>query len=100
MAVYSKRLATKMSSMLRAAFNDQVRVELAMTYGNPAIARAVQSFASRASTALVLPLYPQYCSSTPGTVVDGINRALKRWRSLPEVRFINDYHDDAGLYQA
>ena len=101
LAVYSQRLATKMRSMLRSAFNDQVRVELAMTYGSPAIARAVQSFAQQGiERLLVLPLYPQYCSSTTGAVVDGTNRALKRWRSLPEVRIINDYHDDAGYIQA
>ena len=38
-----------------------------MTYGNPSIARAVQSFAAQGiEKLLVLPLYPQYCSSTTG----------------------------------
>ena len=72
-----------------------------MTYGNPSIARAIQSFAAQGiDKLLVLPLYPQYCSSTTGSVVDGTNRALKRWRSLPESRFINDYHDDGGYIDA
>jgi ferrochelatase len=48
----------------------------------------------------VLPLYPQYCSSTTGSVVDAANRALQRWRSLPETRFIGDYHDDPGYIDA
>ncbi len=101
LAVYSKRLAEKIGSLLRAEFDDAVQVELAMTYGNPAIERAIQSFAEQGvNKLLVLPLYPQYCSSTTGSVVDGTNRALKRWRSLPEIRFINDYHDDPGYIEA
>jgi protoporphyrin/coproporphyrin ferrochelatase len=97
LAVYSKRLAAKIGSLLSARFKDGVRLELAMTYGNPNIARTIQSFAAQGiERLLVLPLYPQYCSSTTGSVVDRANRALKRWRSLPETRFINDYHDDGG----
>ena len=81
LAVYSKRLASKIGSLLRADFDGGVQVELAMTYGNPAIERAIQSFAEQGvDKLLVLPLYPQYCSSTTGSVVDETNRALKRWR--------------------
>jgi ferrochelatase len=101
LAVYSRRLAAKIGSILPAAFKDQVRVELAMTYGNPGIERAMQSFAEAGvDKLLVLPLYPQYCSSTTGSVIDGTNRALTHWRSLPEIRFINDYHDDEGYVRA
>jgi protoporphyrin/coproporphyrin ferrochelatase len=101
LAVYSRRLAAKISSLLSATFKDRVQLELAMTYGRPDIARAIQSFAAQGiDKLLVLPLYPQYCSSTTGSVVDGTNRALKRWRSLPETRFINDYHDDHGYIEA
>lgn len=101
LAVYSKRLAAKIGASLHTAFDDRVRVELAMTYGNPGIGPAIQSFAQAGvERLLVLPLYPQYCSSTTGSVVDGTNRALKRWRTLPEIRFINDYHDDPGYIDA
>ena len=101
LAVYSQRLAIKIGALLNAAFKDRVHLELAMTYGSPSIAHAVQSFASKGiDRLLVLPLYPQYCSSTTGSVVDGTNRALQRWRTLPETRFINDYHDDRGFIDA
>src|SRR5258708_9019584 len=101
LAVYSRRLTAKINAILPAAFKDQVRIELAMTYGNPGIERAMRSFAETGvDKLLVLPLYPQYCSSTTGSVVDGTNRALTHWRSLPEIRFINDYHDDDGYVLA
>jgi protoporphyrin/coproporphyrin ferrochelatase len=101
LAVYSKRLAGKIGSLLQAAFQDGVYLELAMTYGKPSIARALQSFAAQEiDKLLVLPLYPQYCSATTGSVIDGTNRALKGRRPLPESRFINDYHDDGGYIDA
>lgn len=101
LAVYSQRLAAKVRAALAAEYPSGVHLELAMTYGNPSIARAIQSFATRGIDRLVvLPLYPQYCSSTTGSVMDGVHRALERWRVLPENRFINDYHDDAGYIDA
>lgn len=101
LAVYSKRLAAKIGALLGGEYGGQVCVELAMTYGKPAIARAIQSFAEAGiDKLLVLPLYPQYCSSTTGSVVDGTHCALKRWRTLPQVRTINDYHDDPGYIAA
>src|SRR5271170_2552069 len=68
LAVYSTRLVAKVALLLEG-FKDQVRVQLAMTYGNPGIARAIQSFAQAGvDRLLVLPLYPQYCSATTGSV--------------------------------
>src|SRR5450432_3899970 len=64
LAVYSTRLAAKIGALLRADLGDQVRVELAMTYGKPAIGQAIRVFAQAGvEKLLLLPLYPQYCSS-------------------------------------
>ena len=101
LAVYSNGLATKLGAFLHDSYGDDVRVALAMTYGNPSIAAAVQSLAAQGvRKLLVLPLYPQYCSSTTGSVFDRTTDALQRWRWLPETRFVNDYHDDAGYVDA
>lgn len=101
LAVYSKGLAAKLGSLLHDSYGDDVRVALAMTYGNPSIAAAVHSLAKQGvRKLLVLPLYPQYCSSTTGSVFDRTTSVLQRWRWLPETRFVNDYHDDAGYVDA
>jgi ferrochelatase len=101
LAVYSQRLASKIGSLLGAEYAGRIQVELAMTYGNPSIERAIELYAARGiEKLLVLPLYPHYCSSTTGSVIDATNRALKRWRCLPQTRFINDYHDDAQYIDA
>jgi protoporphyrin/coproporphyrin ferrochelatase len=101
LAVYSQRLATKIRALLAAAGGGEICVELGMTYGNPSIAHALESLATQnVKKLLVLPLYPQYCSSTTGSVFDRTSRALQRWRWLPETRFVNDYYHDAGYVDA
>ena len=101
LAVYSARLAAKVGAVLQAHFGGQICVELGMTYGNPSIVRALESLTEQnVRKLLVLPLYPQYCSSTTGSVFDRTSGALQRWRWLPETRFVNDYYHDAGYVDA
>ena len=101
LAVYSERLAAKMDVLLQGALGDRVRVALGMTYGNPSIASAIDSLAQQGvARLLVLPLYPQYCASTTGSVFDVASRALQRLRCLPETRFVNGYCEDDGYIGA
>lgn len=101
LAVYSQRLTNKLGDRLQAKLGDRVRIALGMTYGNPSIGTAVRILAEQnVRRLLVLPLYPQYCSSTTAAVFDRTAEALRRWRWLPETRFVNGYHDDAGYIEA
>jgi ferrochelatase len=101
LAVYSQRLATKLGASLQGALSDRVCVALGMTYGAPSIASAIEALAEHnVRRLLVLPLYPQYCASTIGSVFDVASRALQRRRWLPETRFVNGYCDDAGYIGA
>lgn len=101
LAVYSKRLADKVGAVLQSRIGDDVRVALAMTYGNPSIADAIKALAEQnVKKLLVLPLYPQYCSSTTGSVFDRASKVMHRWRWLPETRFVNDYHNHASYIDA
>ncbi len=101
LAVYSDRLTEKIGARLSALLGDGVRVSLAMTYGNPGIGPAIDAFAAQnVRRLLVLPLYPQYCASTTGSVFDAVTRALQRVRWLPETRFVNGYHGDPAYLDA
>jgi len=101
LTVYSKRLAARVAALLRVGFRDMITVALGMTYGTPSIAGAIQSLAAQGvKKLLILPLYPQYCSSTTGSAFDRASVALERWRWLPETRFVNGYHRDPGYIDA
>jgi ferrochelatase len=97
LAVYSEHLTMKIGGLLQARFGDQVLVGLGLTYGNPGIEFTIQSLAeNNARKLLALPLFPQFCSSTTGSVFDHTTRVLRRWRWLPETRILNDYYYDPG----
>jgi ferrochelatase len=100
LAVYSSRLTAKIGLGLQARFGDRVRVDLGMTYGNPSLANSLHAlFAQNVKKLLVLSLYPQYCSSTTGSVFDRTSRALRRGKWPLETRFVNAYYDDAGYIE-
>lgn len=78
-----------------------VDVWLAMRYGEPSLASVVRQLQkSNAERVLLLPLYPQYSASTTATVFDAFGDALKSLRSVPEVRWVRHFHDDAGYIDA
>lgn len=78
-----------------------VAVEVGMSYGQPSITTALERLrASGAGRIVVLPLFPQYSSSTTGSVFDAVARTLQRWRRVPELHFIAGYHDQPGYIAA
>lgn len=76
-------------------------LEIAMRYGNPSIRFALEKL-KRAGVQrlLVFPLYPQYSATTTASTIDAVTDVLKTWRWLPELRFINHYHEDEGYINA
>lgn len=98
---HSQDIADAMQTSLSAQLSGSVHVELAMTYGNPSIEAGLNKLhAAGARRIVVLPLYPQYSGTTTAPVFDAVNDALGKRRWVPEVRFINHYHDKAGFIAA
>lgn len=92
--VISKRQAKALEECLRNDFNQAIPVELAMTYGQPSIESASQNLRQKGSQRiLILPMYPQYSSSTTAAIYDKLSVLLKQCPHLPEMRWIRDYHD-------
>lgn len=91
----SRRQAAALQKSLEMQVKGPVTVALAMRYGNPSIADGLQQLRqANCQRVLVLPLYPQYSATTTASVFDAVADELKTWRWLPELRFINHYHDD------
>ncbi len=99
--LHSRALAAGLETTLASRLPGPVKVELAMTYGNPSIAAGLEKLrAAGARRILVLPLYPQYSATTTASIFDRISKELRRWRWLPELRFINQYHDEPAWIAA
>ena len=93
--------ATQLREMLERRLPGRCHLELAMRYGEPSIAGALARLrAAGCERVLVLPLYPQYSSSTSASTFDAVADALKETRWYPELRHVRDYHVDAGYIAA
>lgn len=79
----------------------RVMVRYAMRYGSPSIPAQLDALKAEGATrVLVLPAYPQYSGTTTASVFDAVYRWAGKVRSVPELRFANRYHDDAGYIAA
>jgi ferrochelatase len=97
----AQRQAAGLQERLVQRFGNGLRVELGMRYGNPSVAEALGRLKqANVRRLLVLPLYPQYSGTTTASVFDAVTDELSTWRWLPELRFINHYHDNPAYISA
>ena len=86
---------------LKGAFGDEVLVDWAMRYGNPAIAERLHALKEAGCERILLaPLYPQYCAATTATANDKAFLALAGMRWQPAIRTLPPYHDDPAYIGA
>jgi ferrochelatase len=92
--IHTRGQADALREKLAAAYGDAVRVEFAMRYGSPGIPEVLERLFDQGVTRLlVLPLYPQYSGPTTGSTFDALAADFSRRRWVPELRFVNSYHD-------
>jgi ferrochelatase len=91
LAVHTRELAAAVQQRLPA-----LRVMHAMRYGEPSLEGAFVALRQqRVGRVLVLPLYPQYSTTTTASVADIVERA----RSMP-TRLLPEYHEDPAWVAA
>lgn len=65
----------------------------AMRYGNPSLTSVLKQVKQEGFDRItVLPLYPQYASSTTGSVIELVNRVTGKWDSKPEINIVNQFY--------
>ena len=97
----SEALAAALQAELDRSRPGPVKVALAMRYGEPSVRRQIEQLQrDGVRRLLVLPLYPQYSATSTGSVIDAVADTLKALRWPPELRLVNDYHDDPAHIEA
>ena len=100
LAVWTARQAKMLFGYLGQS-GHALLVRHAMRYGQPSIAAEMDALrAAGATRVLVLPLYPQYSGATSASVFDAVAAWGRRARWVPELRFVQQYHDDPGYIAA
>lgn len=91
----------KLTESLQQELRDDYHVFGAMRYGNPSLKDALEELRKRSVKKItVLPLFPQFASSTTGSVIGYIKQNLRKWEKSPEVIIIDQFYTHPAFIRA
>ncbi|MDA3929590.1 MAG: ferrochelatase [Prolixibacteraceae bacterium] len=91
----------KLQEKLQAKVEDHADVFVAMRYQNPSLKKALAAIKTAGyGKVVVLPLFPQYASSTNGTATQAVWKELSKWNTLPDVHVINQFYNHPAFLDA
>ena len=99
--VNSKRIQLGLQALAEQNRAGQYEIFLAMRYGQPSIESVLdQVKKTDADNIIVLPLYPQFATSSTGTALHAFRQAYAKWGAAPRSKTIIDYHDNEAYINA
>jgi ferrochelatase len=97
----SRNLVRALDKRLNGQAAGKLKIELAMTYGEPGIDAALDRLAAAGvRRLLVLPLFPQYSGTTTAAVFDRLAAAFEQRPWIPALRLVTEYHLSPGYLDA
>ena len=86
---------------LQQQMGEEYIVELGMRYQSPSIGAALERLRKqKPSSITVLPLYPQYASSSTGSTIEEVFRLIKGWEIIPDLKVISKFYDHPAFQKA
>jgi len=86
---------------LQERLGENYEVFVGMRYQNPSLKKALQTIKDkRFDKIVVLPVFPQYASSTAGTIAQLVNTETAKWNVIPELTIISQFYDNPGFVKA
>ena len=94
-------ISERVQAALQQKLDSRADVFLSMRYGNPSIDKALASIQQTGYERLiVLPLFPQYASSTSETALQAVLTRMQNWKQKPEVQLIKQFYDHPAFLDA
>lgn len=93
----TKSLACKLQKEL----GDDYIVEWAMRYRIPSVKSVLDKLRKQQpSEIIILPLYPQYASSSTGSTTELVLKELSGWEVIPGIKLISKFYDHPAFINA
>ncbi|MEA4943715.1 MAG: ferrochelatase [Propionicimonas sp.] len=93
--------AKAQAGALADKLGDTARVAVAMRYGEPSLAGVLDELkAEGIDKVLVVPMYPQFSTTTVATVLDVLGKYFQTRADQFEYRTVRDFHVDTGYIEA
>jgi protoporphyrin/coproporphyrin ferrochelatase len=86
---------------LQQQVGDGYTVELAMRYQSPSIKTALENIRKQQPEKIhILPLYPQYASSSTGSTLEEVLNQIKKWEVIPNLNVISKFYNHPKFIEA
>jgi protoporphyrin/coproporphyrin ferrochelatase len=86
---------------LQERLGENYEVFVGMRYQNPSLKTTLQTIKEkRFDKIVVLPMFPQYASSTTGTISQLVNTEIAGWNVIPELTIVSQFYDHPGFVKA
>lgn len=86
---------------LQEKLSNKADVYFAMRYQNPSIDVVLEEIRKKNyAKIIVIPLYPQYASSSTGSTLEKVMQIVSKWFVIPELTLISQYYDETGYLDA
>ena len=96
--VYSQKLKKALTEQFAV---ENIHVELAMQCGKPSIKNALDRLREKGySRIIVLPMYPQYASSTFGGAIEDLYREILKDWNMPQLQIVPPFFSDSLFIEA
>ncbi|WGK70091.1 ferrochelatase [Candidatus Haliotispira prima] len=88
----------KVQELLQERMPKGIDIYLAMRYQNPNISNVLEQIRLKNyNKIIIIPMYPQYASSSTGSTLEKAMAIIKNWYVIPEVTFVSQYFDEEGF---
>ncbi|MGQ8336906.1 ferrochelatase [Sunxiuqinia sp. A32] len=93
--------AEKNRQDLQKSLGDKYEVYIAMRYRKPSINSVLNEVKEKGFGKLVvIPMFPQYASSTTGSIGQYVAEKISKWYVIPEYRMISQFYDHPQFVKA
>jgi ferrochelatase len=91
----------KIQSKLQILLGDNYKVYLGMRYGKPSLKKTIDQLKKDNLNELnIIPLFPQYASSTTGSSIEYSLNLIRKWSSIPSIKIINQFYNNKEFVEA
>ncbi len=96
--VYGKKLKSALSKTFET---EGCPVELGMRYGNPSLKKSMNLLLEQGCNRIIaVPLYPQYASSTVGSVIEALYQETSQHWDIPQLQIIPPFYTEPSFIEA
>lgn len=94
-------ISNEAKEKLQKELGKDYEVFVGMRYQNPALKAVLQTIKEkRFDKIVVLPMFPQYASSTTGTISQLVNTEISKWNVIPELTIVSQFYHNEGFIKS